>query len=483
MPDLSLQHIDLISRDIQREEILFSHLRDDLIDHVCCDVEHEMQNGMSFNEAYHNVKQKIGLRRFKEIQEETLYLVDSKYRNMKNLMKISGVAGTIMFGFAALFKIQHWPLAGIMMTLGALILAFAFLPSALTVLWKETHNPKRLFLFISAFFAGVFFIAGTVFKVQHWPLAGLFLTIAALFGILFFIPALALSRLQDQENKAKWPVYILGGAGSVLYVAGMFFKLQHWPLATVLSISGIIILCLVAFPMYTWITWKKANHISTEFIFMVLGFLLVIVPGTLINLNLQNSYNKWYYSHQDQQQALFDYRFNHNKSLLDQYHDSVFYPDIEQLHSRTTRLIGVVNNLQRKMIDAAEGKSDMTISGIVQAETGQKIQYDLLSRPFATGVVGDFLYPGCASRKEIDASLEEYLDYIAKINPVKDIIPLRNILNPAIYMPADLHQNKAISLMAGLHSLELLKNSILTVECYMLTNFTVKPSVLALKSK
>jgi len=91
MPELSLHHIDLISRDIQRDEISFSHLRDDLIDHVCCDVEYEMQNGMSFNEAYRNVMQKIGLRRFKEIQEETLYLVDSKYRNMKNLMKISGL--------------------------------------------------------------------------------------------------------------------------------------------------------------------------------------------------------------------------------------------------------------------------------------------------------------------------------------------------------------------------------------------------------
>ena len=59
----------------------------------------------------------MGSRRLKEIQEETLYLVDTKYRNMKNLMKFSGVAGTILFGFAALFKIQHWPMAGIMMTL------------------------------------------------------------------------------------------------------------------------------------------------------------------------------------------------------------------------------------------------------------------------------------------------------------------------------------------------------------------------------
>ncbi len=83
---------------------------------------------------------------------------------MKNTMKISGVAGTILFGFAALFKIQHWPGAGIMMTLGALILAFVFMPSALGVLWKETHNRKKLVLFISAFFCRRIFYSWNSFQ-------------------------------------------------------------------------------------------------------------------------------------------------------------------------------------------------------------------------------------------------------------------------------------------------------------------------------
>src|SRR5664280_3073203 len=119
MPELSLNHIDQISHDIGRQEITFSHLIEDLIDHVCCDVENEMQNGLNFTEAYRKVKQKMGSRRIKEIQEETLYAVDTKYRNMKNTMKFSGVAGTILLGFAAVFKIQHWPFSGIMLTLGA----------------------------------------------------------------------------------------------------------------------------------------------------------------------------------------------------------------------------------------------------------------------------------------------------------------------------------------------------------------------------
>jgi hypothetical protein len=60
MPELSLYNIDQISVEVRRQEITFSHLPSDLIDHICCDVEYEMQNGMSFSEAYKRVKQKMG---------------------------------------------------------------------------------------------------------------------------------------------------------------------------------------------------------------------------------------------------------------------------------------------------------------------------------------------------------------------------------------------------------------------------------------
>jgi hypothetical protein len=471
MPDLSLHHIEQISRDINRQEITFSHLLEDLIDHVCCDVENEMKRGLNFAEAYQRVKQKMGSRRLKEIQEETLYLVDTKYRNMKNTMKISGVAGTIIFGFAALFKIQHWPGAGIMMTFGALILAFVFLPSALGVLWKETHSRKRLLLFISGFFAGTFFILGTLFKIQHWPASGIILSLAALSGILFFIPALALSRLTDQENRAKRPVYILGAIGMICYALGMLFKIQHWPLASFLMASGVFILCVIAFPWYTWLTWKEDNHINARFIFIVIGSLLIIAPGALINLNLQDSYNEIYYSHQVQQQALFNYRYSYNQSLMTQYRDSSNYQKMEQLHSKTTGLLSVIFKIQTKMVEKSEGKPNMpevTLVQIRQIESGPEIQYKLLSKPFQPDLVREFLLPGCISRQELNRALAEYINYLSGLTSAEDLRKFKGLLDPSIYLPTEIPENGEISLMAGLHSLELLKNSLLTVESYML---------------
>jgi hypothetical protein len=471
MPDLSLHHIDQISHDIRREDISFSHLLEDLIDHICCDVEYEMQNGMNFSEAYQKVKQKMGPRRLKEIQEETLYLVDTKYRNMKNLMKISGITGTILFGFAAMFKIQHWPFAGILMSLGALTLVFAFLPSALSVLWKESHNTKRLFLFVSAFLTGTCFISGTLFKLQHWPYAGSILTIGATLGVLFFIPALLANRLNDPESKSKRGAYILGATGSMLYVAGLLFKIQHWPLATLFMVTGMILLVILALPLYTWITWKEENHISPMFIFLITGSLLIIIPGTLINLNMQHSYQGYYYPNNYQQNDLYKYLFSNNISLVNRYRDSVSYPKMEQLHSKTTGIIEIIDNIQEKMVQASEGepgKPAVSASQIKATQTGHEIVIQELSKPLDPVPVTAFLLPDCDARKALNFSMAEYLSYLAGITSSEDLSNFKKILDTDTYLPDGNPEKGNISLMAGLHSLQIMKNGLLTVESSVL---------------
>lgn len=471
MPELSLHNIDQIRHDISRQEIIFSHLFENLVDHICCDVEHEMQTGLDFSEAYRRVKQKMGSRRLKEIQEETLYAVDTKYRRMKNTMRISGIAGIVLLGFGALFKIQHWPLAGTMTTLGAVTLALGFVPSALGVLWKETRSRKKLFLFISAFLAGMLFIFGTLFKIQHWPGAGTILALAALFGILFFVPALLVNKLRDMENKTMKPVYIFGAIGMICYAGGMSFKIQHWPLAGVLMVLGMIILCIITFPWYAWLTWKEENHISSKFLFMVIGLLVVIVPGTLINLNLQSSFEEGYYSHQEQQQALYGYLYNNNNTFLTQYNDSVSYTQMEQLHAKTVNLLTRIGDVQTKMIQESEGEAgnpDLSQDQIRKTGTGAVIQYKELTWAFNRTAVRDYLGPGSNTREELNSALRDYTKYISGIIPGKDLQKYTALLEPSLYLPGTMAEAGAISLMSGLHSLELLKNSLLDVESNIL---------------
>lgn len=471
MPELTLQHIDRITRDVRRQEIVFSHLADELIDHLCCDIESEMESGLTFLEAYRKVRQKMGSRRLKEIQEETLYAVDTKYRNMKNTMKISGIAGTILLGFAALFKIQHWPTAGILLTLGALILAFVFMPSALGVLWKETRSGNRLILFLSAFLAGGFFILGTLFKVQHWPAAGLMLTLAAFFAIFFLVPSLLMNRFRYEENKQKRPVYVIGALGLIFLSAGLFFKMMHWPLATILMASGLPLFFFIALPWYTWITWKNEDHISSAYLYIAVGSLAVMIPATLLNLNLQYSYEEGFYQHQEQQKVLTSHLLNNNRLMVASYTDSLNNQQIEELHSATNNLITLVESIQVKMVREAQGSAGAPAAATDQLFRGDKgtdIQYGLISMPYDTGPVISFLKPGSPARTELDKAILDYRNLISGIVTGLYGREKFSIPDPSGILPSDFSENASPSLMSGLHSLEVLKNSLLSVEANML---------------
>ena len=475
MPELSLDNIERISRDVRRQGITFSHLLEDLTDHICCDVENEMENGLTFLEAYRRVKQKMHPRRLKEIQEETLYSVDSKYRIMKNTMKISGVSGTILFGCAALFKIQHWPGAGIMLSLGALILAFVFMPSALGVLWKETHSKKRLFLFISGFLSAILFIFGILFKIQHWNGAGLILILAGISAALFLIPALLALVLADPENKPKRPIYIVGAVGLILYVAGFLCKIMHWPGATILLMGGLLLLFVIVFPLYVRSSWKDEKFIKPEFIFLVTGSLAIILPSTLITASLQRSFDMGYYDNQEQQQALSNYIDENNSTYIAQYRDSISYALMDQLDSRTNDILKLIGSIEIKMIGESEGEPGNPVENplpVRQTENGVVIDFSLLKYPFHLSPVNDFLLPGTTSRNGLEAAIADYRTYLSGIVSSDVFIVLEKILDPSLSLPVESTEIRKISMMSGLHSLALLKTSLLTAESCALKYLT-----------
>jgi hypothetical protein len=467
MPELNPSEIDLISRYVKNQDITFSHLSDDLIDHFCCEVENEMNSGMSFRDAYLAVRQKIGPRRLIEIQEETLYATDTKYRKMKNTMKISAVAGTILFGFASLFKIMHWPLAGVLMTLGALTLALVFLPSALVVLWKESHSHRRLFLLISAFFAAFFFIAGILFKVQHWPGAGIMITLAGISAVLFLVPSLLLTKLKDTGTKEKKPVYVVGAIGTMIYITGFLFKMQHWPLAGVLLISGFLILFAIVFPWYTRISWKNENFIRAEFIYLVIGSLAIVIPAALTLTNVQNTYYQGYFSHLRQENILYDYLYQDNMMLLSSGSNTADYDKLHMVHDASFKMISAVNSIEAKMIGTAEGQPGTPVVDpyqIVQTEQGQKISYEELSSPFHPVPVKVYLLPGTPSRSQLENALAEYRKSLAGFMSKNRMMNFDMTLDVSTYLPEQKDEKEKISMITGLHSLAMLKNAILTVE-------------------
>jgi hypothetical protein len=342
MPEISYSNLDLIIRDIARQNIFYSHLTEELIDHICCDVEEEMHGGLDFSEAYTKVKGKLGTEGLRKIQEDTLYAVDTKYRHMKRTMKISAITGTILLSFAALFKISHLPFAGVMMLLGALTLLLVFLPSAMNVLWKETRSGGRLFLLVSGFITGAALILGILFKVQHWPGAGLMITLSAAAGIILLIPSVLLVKLRDPESRAKRPIYITGAVAMSIYFAGLLFKVMHWSPWELLTIAGTGLLFLVVIPWYTFSEWRNEENISTRFIFLVIAPLIILVPATFLNLNTQLSYDEGFDMNLERQIALGVSLGESNISFIEKQTELPRIEAMRKLHAETEALLSTM---------------------------------------------------------------------------------------------------------------------------------------------
>ena len=85
MADLTHQQLKLITLDVQHADISYSHLQYDLIDHICCDLENQMNKGLSFEKAYEIVKSKIGLQGLQQIQEDTLDQILMKLDSINQL--------------------------------------------------------------------------------------------------------------------------------------------------------------------------------------------------------------------------------------------------------------------------------------------------------------------------------------------------------------------------------------------------------------
>ena len=107
---------------------------------------------------------------------------------MKQKIYILGLLTTMMIFTGTLFKLNHWPVAGILITLGILMLVFVFLPLALRNHYKAEGNSQNLILYIVTWLTCFVVFLGMLFKIMHWPGVVYALSIALPFPYVIFLP-------------------------------------------------------------------------------------------------------------------------------------------------------------------------------------------------------------------------------------------------------------------------------------------------------
>ena len=206
MAELTEKEIRLLNREIEKQGLTYTELQQELLDHLCCDVEAEMEEGLEFIKALEKVRKGMGKDRIQQIQEETLLLINQKYRVMKKFMYILGMIAPAMLITGTIFKIQHWPGAGVLLVLSLFILGAIYLPVFVMVKIRDTRKEGKkvnMPMYIAGLIAGIIFIAGAMFKIQHWPGAGIMITLSGFVTVFVFIPILVIQALKDKENQVQ----------------------------------------------------------------------------------------------------------------------------------------------------------------------------------------------------------------------------------------------------------------------------------------
>jgi hypothetical protein len=201
-------------------------------------------------------------------------------------MKTSGIASTFLLMVGSLFKIYHWPGAAILLLLGFFALCFLFLPSANYIMHREKRDPRLIGLFISAFIGSFGFFSGILFKIQHWPGTYILSMIGILTLSLIFLPFLLRYLVKSSSSVRERNIYRIGVVSAIVYLIGFLCKMEHWPGASILLITGIIGLICVFVPMYTRYKYATKEQVDISYIYMIGTIAWFILVTMLVSITI-----------------------------------------------------------------------------------------------------------------------------------------------------------------------------------------------------
>jgi hypothetical protein len=128
---------------------------------------------------------------------------------MKQKLYILGVLSVLIISTGTVFKLNHLPGASILIALGIFILVLLFLPAALVNNYKAEGNGQNKVLYIITYITCFVVFIGMLFKIMHWPYAGVGLFIALPFPYIVFLPVFLIVTSKNKNFNIYNTVFVL----------------------------------------------------------------------------------------------------------------------------------------------------------------------------------------------------------------------------------------------------------------------------------
>jgi hypothetical protein len=171
---LSPEQVMAVRKLVDEGGITFDLLREDVIDHICCVVEVELDRRKNFEAAVQEAMHELAPDGLQEIQRETVFLLNStKIIRMKKVMYSVGLISSICVSIGFLMKLLHLPGGNQVLTYGLLTFGLLFLPMIAINHFKMSikralSDKLRTIL---GLVSGIMISLGVIFKMLHIILA------------------------------------------------------------------------------------------------------------------------------------------------------------------------------------------------------------------------------------------------------------------------------------------------------------------------
>ena len=223
---ISEQQIDYILNDIGARGVEMEDLQLNLLDHICCIIEQQLEENGDFEHFYSQVIQQFYKNDLREIEEETISLLTNKnYYVMKKIMLYSGTFSAATLSTGIILKYMHANGASIMILMGILSASLIFIPLLFALKVKEKQSGKDKLLVGLGSLSAITIAMGILFKIMHWPYANVLATTSPAILMLVFLPIYFFTGVKNAETKVNTIVT------SILMIVGcgLFFSLTITP--------------------------------------------------------------------------------------------------------------------------------------------------------------------------------------------------------------------------------------------------------------
>jgi hypothetical protein len=142
---------------------------------------------------------------------------------MKKTTLTLGVISSLIFVLGVLFKFQHWPGAGIALCLSILLFAFGYSPLLMIDRNNLAKSSNHRMINLASMIAMIIIAISFLFKVMHWPGAGVGVIVGNL-CLIALVPLLFYRASKESEPVTRMNSY--NEAILLLFLTG--FSLFLW---------------------------------------------------------------------------------------------------------------------------------------------------------------------------------------------------------------------------------------------------------------